>query len=550
MASLVGLAGRASADATPSLALDPAPAGDRGFVVERAGVRGHRLLSARILVDYAHGPLVLQNQAQETERVVAHQTWMHALASFSLAHRFVVSADLPFVLDQASGPVPAAGGTATRVDSRAEIGDVRLGARARLFSSAEDAAVRADFALTASLWIPTAASGYAGDGVARAQLGLVVDGASGRLFWAFNGGVRTRPSAALPGALPTRVGTELALGFAGGFFADDQREIALGTELVADLTLGGGASLFDPRATRAHLLITGQYRLFGGPFEIGAAFGPGLGQGAGSAEYRALALVGFAPERAAPPPDRDEDGVPDKLDACVTIVGVSSPDPLLHGCPEAPIDRDGDAIPDDNDACPTVPGEPTGNRKTHGCPRPIDTDGDGVPDPLDACPHEPGEPPPEGHGCPKPPPPPPGTRLVEQEIVLSLQLQFETQTARLRPESDATLAEIARVLADHPEVELVEVQGHTDETGTPELNRALGQARAVTVVAWLVQHGVASGRLVAKGYGSDRPIADNTTEEGRTKNRRVEFRVLRVKPRAPSPKEAIPPASPAPGGPK
>lgn len=88
-------------------------------------------------------------------------------------------------------------------------------------------------------------------------------------------------------------------------------------------------------------------------------------------------------------------------------------------------------------------------------------------------------------------------------------------------------------LGEHSEVELVEVQGHTDEIGTPELNRRLGQERAGSVVAWLFGHGVRRERLVAKGYGSDRPIADNTREEGRKKNRRVEFRVLRTKPSAP-----------------
>jgi outer membrane protein OmpA-like peptidoglycan-associated protein len=118
---------------------------------------------------------------------------------------------------------------------------------------------------------------------------------------------------------------------------------------------------------------------------------------------------------------------------------------------------------------------------------------------------------------------------VEQEIVLSQQVQFEVGTAVLRPESDFVLSEVARVLGEHPEIELVEVQGHTDESGTPDLNRRLGQERADRVVAWLAAHGVGRERLSPKGYGSDRPIADNATDEGRQKNRRVEFRVLRMR---------------------
>jgi outer membrane protein OmpA-like peptidoglycan-associated protein len=76
-------------------------------------------------------------------------------------------------------------------------------------------------------------------------------------------------------------------------------------------------------------------------------------------------------------------------------------------------------------------------------------------------------------------------------------------------------------------VELVEVQGHTDEKGTAEYNRQLSQARAASVVDWLVAHGVDSNRLSAKGYGADRPIAENASEEGRQKNRRVEFHILK-----------------------
>ena len=528
----MGSARRSFADATPSLALEPAPAGDRAFAVERADVRGHLLFSGRIVTDYAREPLVLQNPAQEIDPVVSEQVWAHALASFSVAHRFMVHADVPFILVQSGGLEPASGATARRPGTATQLGDLRLGARVKLLASAEDAELSVQLALASAVWLPTAAAGYAGDGAARVSAGLIVEGASRRLYWTVDGGVRTRPSEELPAALPTRVGTALTLGFAGGLFADARREIALGTEFVADLTVGAGARLFDPRATAAHLFLTGNYRIFGGPFEIGAAFGPGIGQGAGSADYRVLGLVGFAPERAAPPPDEDADGVPDKSDACVPLAGVSSRDPLLHGCPEPPPDHDGDAIPDDNDACPSVPGEPTGERRTHGCPKPVDADGDGVPDPVDRCPREPGVRPPAGDGCPRPPAPP-VTKLVARQIVIAQQVQFEAETAVLRPASDGVLGEVARVLGAHPEVELVEVEGHTDGTGTAEFNRRLGQERAASVVAWLVRRGIERERLVAKGYGSDRPLADNATEEGRTKNRRVEFYVVRTRPSPP-----------------
>jgi outer membrane protein OmpA-like peptidoglycan-associated protein len=537
---LLGAARQSAADPTPSLALDPAPAGDRGFVVERAGVHGHLLFSARVAADYAREPLVLRNAAQEIDPVVVDQTFIHLLGSFALLHRFTISVDLPFVIQQSGGSEPASGATAPRPGTGAEFGDARLGARVKLLGSAEDADERVELALSSSVWFPTAAGGYTGDDAVRVRGGLIVEGVTRRLYGVWSGGVRTRPSEELPGALPTRVGTALALGLAAGFFADARRDLAIGTELVADLTLTGGARLFDPRATVGHFFLTGHYRVAGGPFEIGGAFGPGFGQGVGSADYRVLAFLGFAPELAAPPPDEDEDEVPDRSDACVSLAGVPSRDPLLHGCPEPPADHDGDAIPDDNDACPRVPGEPTGERRTHGCPTPVDTDGDGVPDPVDACPREPGARPPAGNGCPKPPEPP-ATRLVEKQIVITQQVQFEADTAVLRPESDAVLGEVARVIGEHPEIELIEVQGHTDDTGTAERNRRLGQERAASVVAWLVARGIGRERLESKGHGADRPIADNTTEEGRAKNRRVEFHVVRTRP-------AATPASPEPGG--
>jgi outer membrane protein OmpA-like peptidoglycan-associated protein len=486
-------------------------------------------VAARIAADYAREPLVLQNAVQEYDRVVVYQTWLAAQASLSIAHRFLFHATVPFVLAEGGDPPPLSGATAPRPSGGVQFGDVRLGARYRFFRSSDDALSRVMLAVATTFWLPTASEGYAGDGALRLGAGLVADGTSRRLYWAFNGGVRTRPSEQLAGGVPSRVGTALVFGLAGGFFADAGQQLALGAELLSDLPFGGDARLFDPRATVAHFLVTGHYRIKGGPFEIGASAGPGIGSGPGSPDLRVLALIGFSPEHDAPRSDSDDDGVPDASDACIDLRGVPSGDPLLNGCPAAPIDRDGDAIPDANDACPTVAGEPTGVRATHGCPPSMDTDGDGVPDSSDKCPRERGEPPPGGNGCPKPVEPP-STKLVAREIVLSQQVQFETATAVLRPESDGVLGEVARILAEHKEIESIEVQGHTDEQGTADFNRRLGQTRAEAVVAWLVQHGVRRERMVPKGYGSDRPLASNATEDGRQKNRRVEFRVTRTQP--------------------
>ena len=86
--------------------------------------------------------------------------------------------------------------------------------------------------------------------------------------------------------------------------------------------------------------------------------------------------------------------------------------------------------------------------------------------------------------------------------------------------------QVVSVLETHPDIALVQVEGHTDSVGSERLNTALSQARAESVVAYLVAHGVASSRLVARGFGPSRPLASNATRTGREANRRVEFRVL------------------------
>jgi outer membrane protein OmpA-like peptidoglycan-associated protein len=108
---------------------------------------------------------------------------------------------------------------------------------------------------------------------------------------------------------------------------------------------------------------------------------------------------------------------------------------------------------------------------------------------------------------------------------------FETGSAVIKEESYGLLDDVAKVLVDHPNILKVEIGGHTDSQGSAGYNRRLSQSRSDSVREYLIKANVAAGRLTARGYGEDTPIADNGTEEGRSENRRVEFRILKQKPK-------------------
>jgi OmpA-OmpF porin, OOP family len=101
-------------------------------------------------------------------------------------------------------------------------------------------------------------------------------------------------------------------------------------------------------------------------------------------------------------------------------------------------------------------------------------------------------------------------------------IQFATGKADILPASENVLQEIARMMQQNPEVKL-RVEGHTDSVGSAASNQTLSEKRAQAVVAWLTAHGVNSARLEAKGWGQTKPVADNGTDDGRAKNRRVEL---------------------------
>jgi outer membrane protein OmpA-like peptidoglycan-associated protein len=115
-------------------------------------------------------------------------------------------------------------------------------------------------------------------------------------------------------------------------------------------------------------------------------------------------------------------------------------------------------------------------------------------------------------------------RLTKIEI--EEQIQFATWKAKILRESFEILDKVAATMKEHPELTLVEIQGHTAKANQPDRTRRLSQERAEAVRKYLVKKGVEAERLVAKGYGEDKPVADNETEEGRVQNRRVDFVVL------------------------
>ena len=206
-------------------------------------------------------------------------------------------------------------------------------------------------------------------------------------------------------------------------------------------------------------------------------------------------------------PDQDGDGVRDSLDLCPEVPGK----PSFSGCP----DQDNDGVPDDRDDCPTQKGPFT----TKGCP---DADLDGVPDIADECPLDAG--PIHLKGCPSSQ----LNKAEETQLKLdstSNRIRFKKASSELTESSVQILQEIGEILKQNPQFDL-QIEGHTDNSGAPPFNMKLSRERVEACASMLQELGIAADRLSFQGYGSTRPIADNSTELGRSQNRRVEFKLI------------------------
>ncbi|MCA9520315.1 MAG: OmpA family protein [Myxococcales bacterium] len=226
------------------------------------------------------------------------------------------------------------------------------------------------------------------------------------------------------------------------------------------------------------------------------------GDGVADRRDRCPDTPGPIANRGCPWGDKDKDGVLDNEDRCPDQPGPRA----NHGCPWG--DKDKDGVLDNEDKCPDQPGP----RANHGCPW-GDRDGDGVPDNLDKCPNVKG--PPSNHGCP-----------VAKLAGLTRRIFFKTGSHELLKASLPVIAEIAKLLKEHPEIR-VRIEGHTSKVSSAKVNMALSKARAKTVYDRLVQvHGISASRLIHEGYGFERPLVKGNTPSAHAKNRRVEMIVI------------------------
>lgn len=529
----------------------PGETGEDGFGVSRANDLGHLRVSARLVLDYGHDPLVFEveqgDRDTESASIVEHAFTAHVGFALGLVDRVVLFGGMPVHLALTGDDVvgyPGADGPAT--------GDAWLGARVRLVGESDDT-----FALAASLvaTFPTASGdAYSGDDFLGIHPELLAEVRPGNVRVMMNVGARIRDDATFGN---TQLGDQLTwgLGLAVPLLAGETEVSAL-----AELE---GAFHFSDFGGREETNLEGrlgvQVHLANG-LRTGFALGPGLARGAGTPDVRALGTLSWTtpvdepePEPEPVPTDSDGDGILDPDDQCPHE--PEDPDEFEDddGCPD--LDNDGDEVPDDRDGAPMIPEDRDGFEDHDGVPEP-DNDGDGIEDgddscpdqpedmdgirdadgcpeedadedtvldPEDRCPLTPGSPSDNAdcNGCPE------RACVTEEGTIRILErVEFATNRDVILERSEPVLQDVATILYSNDQIRRLRIEGHTDDRGRDEMNLDLSVRRARSVMSWLGSHGVQGERLEAWGCGEHISIATNRTRTGRQTNRRVEFHIV------------------------
>jgi len=532
-------------EGTPAIEVQqfhPSPDLSGGIVTQGSSSLKPGRLNLGLWVNYADDPLVVVQNGEDLYKLQDGVLGFNLVGAVGIVGGLQLQANVPFTAYQAvSLDNPYALDAAATV-----LHDINLGLRLKLL----DRMVRPlGLALAGNVWLPTGdPSSYTG-GLFSAAGSLLLDKQVGRLWLGANAGYRYRPSLQqlynleVDDELFYRAGIGIARSkyyFSGDLFGAVGLQ-ALSNETVADapleLMLGVSRTLRN-KATLSLGASTALIAGYGAPdFRVtlgitwGARMrsdrdGDGLYDEVDACPDEPEDKDGFEDADGCPDPDNDKDGIPDVNDGCPNDPEDKDGFEDADGCPDPDNDKDG--IPDVKDKCPNEPEDKDGFEDTDGCPDP-DNDKDGIPDVKDKCPNEP-----ESRnsfededGCPDVKVTVPDIVAEPQRLVLLEIIYFEFDKDVIKTESYPILDQAIQVFKDNSDLR-VRIEGHTDAKGSDEYNMDLSTRRARSVMGYLIERGgIDPARLEAVGRGESAPITTNETDEGRAKNRRIEWVLLR-----------------------
>jgi len=475
--------------------------------VNGAAVAEPGLLMPSLYVNYGRNPLVHRDaDGNILELVIEDLTTFDMLVVVGLHERVEVGLGVPVGY--------SGGDESVSVDGGSGLGDVRVLPKLVLVGAEEGFGL----AIATPFSFPTGDLDGGSERHFVARPHLVADYRGARWSAAVNAGYRWRPTnrAKLE---PLTVGSGLTYGVAGMYAFGDGELQALAEVFGTRFT---GETEGQPTPLEG---LVGM-RLFSS-FDLAFTLSAGLGliPDYSAPEFRVISGLAWTPSgesKAFGPAlrvgDRDGDGVQDALDACVNVPEDADGFQDADGCPEA--DNDLDGVADAEDQCPARPEDADGFEDEDGCP-------EVGPAPVAAA---------------------SGVAIDGDRLDLPERIFFETNRAKLRPESFPVLTEVARLLRRRPDLGRVRVEGHTDSKGGAKHNELLSAQRAESVVLFLVSTGLPLERFDSAGVGDRRPVTDNSTRQGRALNRRVEFVLLKAEPAAvePEPTPIAAPVAPEP----
>jgi len=556
------------------------------FGVQSSRIHGSGGFEFTLLGNYANDPLVLRDEnGNRLGSVVSDQFGMNLLGSVGIGGVFELGLDLPMIVFQDGDDLGMEAGNPGAAGFG--VGDLRIIPKFQFLDPYRRGNGGVGIALAIDIFTPTgAARELQGEGAARVLPKFILEfiSPSGPRL-AFNAGVLFRSNRIFDDLAVTN---EFDWGVGVGVPVGQITEIV--TEVRGRIGLTGEPIRSETAPVEAMLGV--KIRLPSGALFQGG-FGTGLVEGYGSPDYRVMGALGYAhipnPDRdgdgipnhldlcpddpedfdgfededGCPDPDNDGDGIPDIIDQCpndpedfngfededgcpeghLDYDGDGIPNALdacpfdpedfngfedEDGCPEGHLDYDGDGILNADDACPFDPEDFNGFEDEDGCPEGhLDYDGDGIPNALDACPFEPEtfngfE---DEDGCPDEGP----LQYECDRIVINDRIYFAFDSDRIEERSFPLLESVGNLLRGATFIELIRIEGHTDNVGSASYNLELSRRRAESVRQHLILHGgISESRMVSEGFGLTRPIAENTSRDGRAMNRRVEFNIIQT----------------------